>query len=71
MRHRKPHMTRHTFVTEVYLHSSRTRTEAAVAALTEYVVGTVKPKTLKTRMDTGLKATTGLEPVYEALQASA
>jgi integrase/recombinase XerC len=61
VRHRKPHMTRHTFatdvldategdlyavkellghsstrVTEVYLHSSRTRTEAAVKALTEY-----------------------------------
>jgi integrase len=60
VRHRKPHMTRHTFatdvldategdlyavkellghatrVTEVYLHSSRTRTESAVRALTEY-----------------------------------
>jgi site-specific recombinase XerC len=61
VRHRKPHMTRHTFatdvldategdlyavkellghsstrVTEVYLHSSRTRTESAVKALTEY-----------------------------------
>ena len=61
VRHRKPHMTRHTFatdvldategdlyavkellghsstkVTEVYLHSSRTRTEAAVSALTKY-----------------------------------
>jgi integrase len=61
VRHRKPHMMRHTFatdvldategdlyavkellghsstrVTEVYLHSSRTRTESAVKALTEY-----------------------------------
>jgi integrase/recombinase XerC len=61
VRHRKPHMMRHTFatdvldategdlyavkellghsstrVTEVYLHSSRTRTEGAVKALTEY-----------------------------------
>jgi integrase/recombinase XerC len=61
VRHRKPHMTRHTFatdvldategdlyavkellghsstrVTEVYLHSSRTRTESAVRALSEY-----------------------------------
>jgi integrase/recombinase XerC len=61
VRHRKPHMTRHTFatdvldategdlyavkellghsstrVTEVYLHSSRTRTEAAIRALSEY-----------------------------------
>jgi site-specific recombinase XerC len=64
VRHRKPHMTRHTFatdvldategdlyavkellghsstkVTEVYLHSSRTRTEAAVKALGEYRKG--------------------------------
>jgi integrase len=61
VRHRKPHIMRHTFatdvldategdlyavkellghsstrVTEVYLHSSRTRTESAVKALTEY-----------------------------------
>ena len=61
VRHRKPHMTRHTFatdvldategdlyavkellghsstrVTEVYLHSSRTRTGAAVDKLAEY-----------------------------------
>jgi integrase len=61
VRHRKPHMTRHTFatdvldategdlyavkellghsstsVTEVYLHSSRTRTESAIRALSEY-----------------------------------
>lgn len=61
VRHRKPHMTRHTFatdvldategdlyavkellghsstkVTEVYLHSSRTRTASAVEALTAY-----------------------------------
>ena len=64
VRHRKAHMTRHTFatdvldategdlyavkellghsstkVTEVYLHSSRTRTEAAVKALGEYRKG--------------------------------
>ena len=61
VRHRKPHMTRHTFatdvldategdlyalkellghsstrVTEVYLHSSRTRTAFAMEALAEY-----------------------------------
>ena len=61
VRHRKPHMTRHTYatdvldategnlyavkellghsstrVTETYLHSSRTHTQAAVAALSEY-----------------------------------
>ena len=61
VRHRKPHMTRHSFatdvldatkgdlyavkellghsstrVTEVYLHSSRTRTESAIHALAEY-----------------------------------
>jgi integrase len=66
VRHRKPHMTRHTFatdvldategdlyavkellghsstrVTEVYLHSSRTR-EAAVKALSAYRSATVK-----------------------------
>ena len=64
VRHRKPHMTRHTFATdvldategdlyavkellghsstqttEVYLHSSRTRTESAVRALAEYRQG--------------------------------
>ena len=61
VRHRKPHMTRHTYatdvldategniyavkellghssvrVTETYLHSSRTQTQAAVAALASY-----------------------------------
>jgi integrase/recombinase XerC len=68
VRHRKPHMTRHTFstdvrdategdlyavkellghssthTTEVYLHSSRTRTESAIRALAEY-------RTVKTTM---------------------
>ena len=62
-----------TRVTEVYLHSSRTRTEAAVKALRR-VEPPTKPSNrrgLKTRTGTGLKAPSGLEPLYEALQASA
>jgi integrase len=59
-----------TRVTEVYLHSSRTRTESAVRTLFEGAE-TVKPKRAKTRMSKRLKAPSGLEPLYEALQASA
>ena len=61
-----------TRVTEVYLHSSRTRTASAVEALTAYrcanrqTVGTYKVLQIY-----GYKAPSGLEPLYEALQASA
>ena len=78
VRHRKPHMMRHTFatdvldategdlyavqqllghsstkVTEVYLHSSRTRTEAAVKALGKYRAANRQTEgALKPRMNT-------------------
>ena len=60
-----------TRVTEVYLHSSRTPTEAAVRA---HRVPPRKPANRsrpRSRMSTKTKATSGFEPLYEALQASA
>ena len=100
LRHRKPHMMRHTFatdlldategnlyavqgllghsstgVTETYLHSSRThwrpllRTSASIGngapARTSF---STMPKIPANRSK---KATSGFEPLYEALQASA
>ncbi len=61
-----------TRVTEVYLHSSRTRTESAVKALTEYRRGNRQTEEgPETACNTAAKATSGFEPLYEALQASA
>ena len=60
-----------TRVTEVYLHSSRTRTENAVRALTEYRRANLKPKRGAIPHERMEKATSGFEPLYEALQASA
>ena len=100
VRHRKPHMMRHTFatdvldategnlyavqallghsstrVTETYLHSSRTHMQAAVEALGEYRKRAPAKTSLstmpKTPANAPKKATSGFEPLYEALQASA
>ena len=75
-------------VTEVYLHSSRTRTESAVKALTEYratlrITERSRVRGLCGKRQTGTgpqdpmdkpekrQHEKGLEPLYEALQASA
>ena len=58
--------------TEVYLHSSRTRTESAVRALGEYRRANHQAENRsKSLQNSTYKATSGFEPLYEALQASA
>ena len=97
VRHRKPHMTRHTFATDVLdategdlyavkelLGHSSTRVTRGLSPLVEDANGERRQSPDRVparkqsnrrgtlgRMRTGLKATSGFEPLYEALQASA